>query len=275
MMVSAKKLIQGSVIYMKKMRMSKRGFTLTEIIVVVAIIVIVASAAFVGIAVMIQRAKETSAEVERTHGQDDTGKDLFEWQAWDEVDSLTKGMAEFFDIAKYKPVVKDEDNTSTDSNSGDDSSSGSGNAGGNQSGSGVVDTGSGSGVVDTGSGSGIGDDGDDVIPDDDDDDDDVTGIAPASGKSKDGAFYITSTGEHSAHVVDVNNTGDTCDITVIKNADGTYEFSVTAGNRWILANKYKIFEQNGCYFWMLDDTFTITLDSRYDSFFKNTLGLNL
>ena len=61
MMVSAKKLIQGSVIYMKKMRNSKRGFTLTEIIVVIAIIVIVASAAFVGIAVVI----DSPAQIDR------------------------------------------------------------------------------------------------------------------------------------------------------------------------------------------------------------------
>ena len=41
---------------MKKMRNSKRGFTLTEIIIVVAIIVIVSSAAFVGVAVVLQKA---------------------------------------------------------------------------------------------------------------------------------------------------------------------------------------------------------------------------
>ena len=41
---------------MKKIRNSKRGFTLTEIIVVVAIIVTVSAAAFVGIAITINNA---------------------------------------------------------------------------------------------------------------------------------------------------------------------------------------------------------------------------
>ena len=53
---------------MKKMSISKRGFTLTEIIVVVAIMVVVASAAFVGIAVTINRANDTSARLQRENG---------------------------------------------------------------------------------------------------------------------------------------------------------------------------------------------------------------
>ena len=103
MMVSAKKLIQGSVIYMKKMRMSKRGFTLTEIIVVVAIIVIVASAAFVGVAVTLEKANKRSEDINKTHGRDPTGKDLFEADAWVEIDKWTKDAAKFFDINYYTP----------------------------------------------------------------------------------------------------------------------------------------------------------------------------
>jgi len=104
MMVSAKKLIQGSVIYMKKMRVSKRGFTLTEIIIVVAIMVIVASAAFVGVAVTLENARKNSDEVNRRHGVGEDGKDLFEAQAWEEIDELTKDAANFFDVTLYKPA---------------------------------------------------------------------------------------------------------------------------------------------------------------------------
>ena len=84
---------------MKKMSISKRGFTLTEIIVVVAIMVVVASAAFVGIAVTINRANDTSARLQRENGSN------FENEAWTAVDNITEGAAKFFDISNYKPKV--------------------------------------------------------------------------------------------------------------------------------------------------------------------------
>ncbi len=84
---------------MKKMSISKRGFTLTEIIVVVAIMVVVASAAFVGIAVTINRANDTSARLQRENGNG------FEKDAWTAVDNITEGAAKFFDISNYKPKV--------------------------------------------------------------------------------------------------------------------------------------------------------------------------
>ena len=89
---------------MKKMRNSKRGFSLTELIIVVAIIVIVASAAFVGVAVVLENAKNSSDEVNRRHGRDESGKELFEAEAWIEIDELTKDAANFFDVSLYKPV---------------------------------------------------------------------------------------------------------------------------------------------------------------------------
>ena len=105
MVVSAKKkLIKGSVIYMKKMRVSKRGFTLTEIIIVVAIMVIIASAAFVGVAVVLENARKNSDDVKAKHGRDESGKELFEAEAWEEIDELTKDAANFFDVSMYKPV---------------------------------------------------------------------------------------------------------------------------------------------------------------------------
>ena len=109
--VSAKKLIQGSVIYMKKMRNSKRGFTLTEIIVVIAIIVIVASAAFVGIAVVVDNAKTN----EQKGWRDENSRELFEVEAWKEVDALTKDAARFFDVTKYKPATPSNTPTPTPS----------------------------------------------------------------------------------------------------------------------------------------------------------------
>lgn len=89
---------------MKKMRNSKRGFTLTEIIIVVAIMVIVASAAFVGVAVVLNKARTAQGDLDRTHGTDADGKELFEAEAWEEIDELTKDAANFFDVSLYKPV---------------------------------------------------------------------------------------------------------------------------------------------------------------------------
>ena len=85
---------------MKKISNSKRGFTLTEIIVVVAIIVIVSSAAFVGVAVVIQNAKDT----DKKGWRDNDNRELFEVEAWGEVDALTKDAARFFDVTLYKPA---------------------------------------------------------------------------------------------------------------------------------------------------------------------------
>lgn len=119
---------------MKKIRNSKRGFTLTEIIVVVAIIVIVSAAAFVGIAITINNAKTQAGKVQERHGQDSDGKELFEAEAWDAVDSLAKGAAKFFDVATYDPDDKpngaavDEVSTNGDL---DGNSTGNGSGSGN------------------------------------------------------------------------------------------------------------------------------------------------
>lgn len=83
---------------MKKMtRSSKKGFTLAEIILVVAIIVIVSAASFVGVGAIINNAKNTSKKLEENNGEN------FEAEAWGEVKSITRGAADFFDIPYYTP----------------------------------------------------------------------------------------------------------------------------------------------------------------------------
>lgn len=89
---------------MKKMtRSSKKGFTLAEIILVVAIIVIVSAASFVGVGAIINNAKNTSKKLEENNGEN------FEAEAWGEVKSITHGAADFFDIPYYTPEDDDED----------------------------------------------------------------------------------------------------------------------------------------------------------------------
>jgi len=82
---------------MKKMRNSKRGFTLTEILIVVAIVVFLSAAAFVGVAVTLNNARETNAKLQLENG------DNFEVEARQAVKDITANAAEFFDIPYYTP----------------------------------------------------------------------------------------------------------------------------------------------------------------------------
>lgn len=83
---------------MKIFRNSKKGFTLTEIMIVVAIFVIVSAAAFVGIAITLNNAKDNSARLKAEHDRDN-----FELEARTAIENLTKNAAEFFDIPYYTP----------------------------------------------------------------------------------------------------------------------------------------------------------------------------
>ena len=90
-------MIKGSVIYMKKMRNGKRGFTLLEIITVVAIIVIIAGVAVVGVTVTLQRANATKAYLEDHNGNN------FESDARNTVKNLTLNTVDWTPIPKYTP----------------------------------------------------------------------------------------------------------------------------------------------------------------------------
>jgi prepilin-type N-terminal cleavage/methylation domain-containing protein len=82
---------------MKKMyNYRRRGFTLVEIIVVVAIIVVLSGAAFVGVAVTVERAKH-QGDVVSDHAAD------FEDDAWNQVREIAVGAADFFEIYEYTP----------------------------------------------------------------------------------------------------------------------------------------------------------------------------
>ena len=113
-------LIQGSVIYMKKMSNSKRGFTLTEILIVTAIVVLVSAAAFAGVAITLSRARETQKNLKENNG------DNFEVAARSEVDAINENAADFAEIPSYKP----KDSEATEESSEDESSEESTNGGG-------------------------------------------------------------------------------------------------------------------------------------------------
>ena len=70
---------------MRKTAKFKGGFTLTEIILVVAIILILSSAAFVGVAVTLNRAQTMKKNLSDTNGNN------FESSAWYRVKTLNFG----------------------------------------------------------------------------------------------------------------------------------------------------------------------------------------
>ena len=260
MMVSAKKLIQGSVIYMKKMRVSKRGFTLTEIIIVVAIMVIVASAAFVGVAVTLENARRNSDEVNRRHGVGEDGKDLFEAEAWEEIDELTKDAANFFDVSLYKPSkptntpTPSPTPTPADTSGGDgdkeplQSSESSKSSESSESSENTVETDPPSGNVTWGSTVSAGNQG--------------------TGDGKQGVISASTSGNVTTFYMTRNNGWDASDVTITEIADGKYKINL--GNRGMSDS----FKNDGCpdMNWG-DEQFELTTGQK--NYLKNKYGIVL
>ena len=82
---------------MKKMRNGRRGFTLLEIVIVVAIIVILSSAAFLGVAATVNRASAAQENLSINNGEN------FESYARNQVDSYGKNMVYWDPIPNYTP----------------------------------------------------------------------------------------------------------------------------------------------------------------------------
>lgn len=101
---------------MTKIRKSRRGFTLLEIVIVVAIIVIVAGAAFLGVTVTLTRANAARNELIQHNG------DNFEVDARNEIEHL-KADPNFTPIQEYTPdgeTDDDEDDDDDDDDEDDD-----------------------------------------------------------------------------------------------------------------------------------------------------------
>ncbi|MBQ5769527.1 MAG: prepilin-type N-terminal cleavage/methylation domain-containing protein, partial [Clostridiales bacterium] len=82
---------------MKKMRNGRRGFTLLEIVIVVAIIVILSTGAFLGVAATVNRASDAQARLEADNGEN------FEAYARNQVNSYGKNMVYWDPIPNYTP----------------------------------------------------------------------------------------------------------------------------------------------------------------------------
>lgn len=105
---------------MKKMtRRNKKGFTLAEIMLVIAIIVIVSAAAVIGVAVTLNSAKSTTSDLEK-HNEE------FENDAWAKVKSITQGAAEMIGIQKHVPDKQDETEPSESETEPEDEPGGAG-----------------------------------------------------------------------------------------------------------------------------------------------------
>ena len=82
---------------MKKMRNGKRGFTLLEIVIVVAIIVILSTGAFLGIAATVNKASDMQQQLTVNNGEN------FEAYARNQVESYGKNMVYWDPIPNYTP----------------------------------------------------------------------------------------------------------------------------------------------------------------------------
>lgn len=82
---------------MKKMRNGRRGFTLLEIVIVVAIIVILSAGAFLGVAATVNNASDMQERLEANNG------DHFEEYARNQVESYGKNMVYWDPIPNYTP----------------------------------------------------------------------------------------------------------------------------------------------------------------------------
>ena len=90
---------------MTKINAKKGGFTLTEIIIVVAIVLILSSAAFAGVAVTLNRAQTMKKNLSDNNGNN------FESAAWYSVNHLTFGDEGFIPTATYSPEDVEEEET--------------------------------------------------------------------------------------------------------------------------------------------------------------------
>ena len=84
---------------MKKINRNMRGFTLVEIMIVVAIILIISAVAFTGVAVTLSNAQEKQAAIE-DHA------DNFEIAARTQIKNLEAGVVDWSAIPKYTPKKK-------------------------------------------------------------------------------------------------------------------------------------------------------------------------
>ena len=82
---------------MKKMRNGRRGFTLLEIVIVVAIIIILSAGAFLGVAATVNHASDMQERLEANNG------DNFEVYARNQVASYGKNMVYWDPIPNYTP----------------------------------------------------------------------------------------------------------------------------------------------------------------------------
>jgi prepilin-type N-terminal cleavage/methylation domain-containing protein len=257
------------------MKNSKKGFTLSEVLIVVAIIVIVSAAGMAGIAIAVQDANARGEKIQQLHGEGN-------WEA-----EANQKIKENVPVAGDDEVLEESLDTpaptagaTSDSETLDEGTptptAGSGSAGtGTDSGSTGTGTGGGTTDADTGStgtgtGTGSGSSSStDVITDAPGGNSGSTGggVTATNGlvTSGKGVSALTSSSSGVTTVTVQNDNWNKATFTITDTGDG-YELNFTGDNKYILdQNVFKDMWKGESY----------TLNSDQINYLKNTYGLSI
>lgn len=257
------------------MKKSKKGFTLTEVMIVVAIIVIVSAAGMAGIAIAVQDADKRGQKIQQLHGEGN-------WEAAanetikDNVPTLGPETEYNESLDTPTPTAGAASDSETLDEGTPTPTAGSGSAG-TGTGSGSTGTGTGGGTTDadtgstgTGTGTGSGSSSStDVITDAPGGNSGSTGggVTATNGlvTSGKGVSALTSSSSGVTTVTVQNDNWNKATFTITDTGDG-YELNFTGDNKYILdQNVFKDMWKGESY----------TLNSDQINYLKNTYGLSI
>lgn len=226
------------------MKSSKRGFTLTEIIVVVAIIVVLTGAGAVGLIASLNRSKQVQANLEANNGYN------FENSARREVESAVGTKGDIIEIQTSEEATTE----STDESESEASEETTSSEATTSSEITEATTSSETKATTVPAGGAV-----------------TVGAATASngyvtpGTSSVGVLELSSGSSGVVNVTVTQGWNNNCGFSITKNSNGDYVMSnITSDKKWVVGGIHSIW----------DNTSTITLNSTDKSYLSSTFGLS-